>query len=89
MASQTASVYVLESIVRGHHVYKRMWTPHLGEQLRIQSEENENDPRAVAVLKDRVVVGHLPRESALFTSAAMPGDSLASSAVGSLLTDFK
>ena len=90
MASQSASVYVLESIVRGHHVYKRVWTPHLGEQLRIQREENnENDPRAVAVMKDSVVVGHLPRESALFTSAAMPGDSLASSAMESLLTDFK
>ena len=61
MASQTASVYVLEGNIRGHHVYKRVWTPHLGEQLRIQCEENnENDPRAVAVMKDSVVVGHLP-----------------------------
>ena len=60
-----SSVYVLESIVRGHHVYKRVWTPHLGEQLRIQREENnENDPRAVAVMKDSVIVGHLPRELA-------------------------
>ena len=27
-------------------------------------ENNENDPRAVAVLKDSIVVGHLPRQSA-------------------------
>ena len=55
MASQIAAadgVYVLESIVRGHHVYKRIWTTHVVEQIRLKHEENnENDQRAVAVLK--------------------------------------
>ena len=35
--------------------------PHVGEKLQLQrDEDNENDPRAVPVLKDSVVVGHLP-----------------------------
>ena len=66
MASQSvASVNVQESIVRGHHIYKCVWTPHVGEQLQMQREENnENDPRTVAIMKDSVIVGCLPRESA-------------------------
>ena len=36
----------------------------MGEQLRVKHENNENERRAVAVLKDSIVVGHLPRESA-------------------------
>ena len=37
----------------------------LGERLLIELEEtNSNDARAIAVQKDGVVVGHLPRETA-------------------------
>ena len=91
MASQSAAadgVYVLESVVRGHHVYKCIWTPHVGEQLRLKHEENnENDRRAVAVLKDSIVVGHF--STALLTSTVTPVGSPASTAVGSLLTGFR
>ena len=53
------------SVVRGHHIYKQMWTPHVGEKLQIKREENnENDLRTVAVLKDSAIVGHLLREIA-------------------------
>ena len=52
----------LESVVRGHHVYKRVWKPAIGEQLKLIREEcNEHDPRAVAIVKDERVVGHMPR----------------------------
>ncbi len=54
MASQDTSdlVHTLDSVVRGHHVYKRIWTPTVGEQLQLRPEEdNETDPRAVAILK--------------------------------------
>ncbi len=36
MASQDTSdlVHTLDSVVRGHHVYKRIWTPTVGEQLQ-------------------------------------------------------
>ena len=67
MASQgdTTESFILESVVRGHHIYKRIWTPVLGERLQVKVEEdNSNDARAVAVQKCGVVVGHLPREIA-------------------------
>ena len=58
IASQSADGGV-ESVVRGHHVYKRIWTPHAGEQLLLKCEESSDiDPRAVAIVKDGVVVGH-------------------------------
>ena len=66
MASQSADgLYVMESVVRGHHVYKRIWTPCVGEQLQLKHEEDSsNDLKAVAIVKDGIVVGDLPRESA-------------------------
>ena len=37
----------------------------MGEQLKLKHEEdNSNDVRAVAIAKDGVIVGHLPRELA-------------------------
>ncbi len=67
MASQDTSdlVHTLDNVVRGHHVYKQIWTPTVGEKLKIRPEEdNERDPRDVAVLKNGVIVGHLPRKTA-------------------------
>ena len=52
----------VEGVIRGHHVYKRIWAPHLGEQLTLAPEsDNDHDRRAVAVLKGSTVVGHVPR----------------------------
>ena len=49
---------VKESVVRGHHVYKAVWTPLIGEELPIFPEPgNVHDKRAVSV-----IVGHVPRE---------------------------
>ena len=59
-----ASTFSLESVVCGHHVYKRVWTPFIGEQLTLKHEDNANDWRAVSVIKIDAVVGHLPREVA-------------------------
>ena len=69
-ASESAGgLYVMESVVRGHHVYKCVWTPRIGEQLQCKHEENNsNDVRAVAIAKDGIVVGHLPRELTHLTS---------------------
>ncbi len=66
MASQDTSdlVHTLDSAVRGHHIYKRIWTPTVGEKLQLRPEEdNQSDPKAVAVLKHGVIVGHLPRKT--------------------------
>ena len=52
----------VENVIRGHHVYKRIWTPRLGEQLTLAPEsDNDHDRRAVAVLKGSTVIGHVPR----------------------------
>ena len=52
-----------ESCVNGYHVYKDIWNAALGEELQCQRERgNSSDLYAVAVLKDRTIVGHLPRK---------------------------
>jgi len=48
--------------VRGHHVYKEIWDPTIGEVMPGKREVgNSEDPLAVAMKRDRVIVGHLPR----------------------------
>ena len=63
---QMAAIYCKESVVRGHHVYKHVWTPAIGEVLPTKKERgNVSDPRAVAITKPDghgTVVGHVPRE---------------------------
>ena len=55
--------YDLESVVRGHHIYKRVWDPYLDELLTVQPEAgNDHDRHAVSVLKDGEIVGHVPKE---------------------------
>ena len=50
------------SCVRGHHVYDRIWTSTLGEELQCVTEDsNNNDPYPVAVMKRDDIVGHVPR----------------------------
>ena len=58
------SILLKESVIRGHHVFKNIWTPRLGEVLLVSQEAgNTHDRHAVALLKaDRTVVGHVPRE---------------------------
>ena len=54
------SVWKLESYVRGHNVYKDVWTPTIGEKLLCKMEpDNIKDKYAVCVQKDGVIVGHL------------------------------
>ena len=59
--SEDTNEFGLESVVRGHHVYKCLWAPHISKQLMLQHEEgNPSDSRAVAVMKNDAVIGHLP-----------------------------
>jgi hypothetical protein len=53
----------IQTTVRGHHVYKEVWSPRVGEELAVHCESgNNHDPFAVAVWKDDTIVGHVPRE---------------------------
>ena len=55
--------FLLESEVRGYHIYKSTWTPVVGTVLHIHSEPtNSHDPYAVAVIQDGQIVGHMPRK---------------------------
>ena len=57
-----ASTFDTTNCIRGHHVYKNVWTLTLGDELECRREgDNEFDRYAVAVLRRGVVVGHLPR----------------------------
>ena len=69
------SAYEFDSAVRGFHQYQSIWAPVLGEELLCKHEShNPHDSFAIAVTKDHVVVGHLPRKySALFWSFLRSG----------------
>ena len=56
------AVYLLESVILGHHVSKAVWNPVLGEVHCLALEEgNEHDRFAVCVKRNEII-GHIPRE---------------------------
>ena len=45
-------VLVVESVVRGYHLYKDVWSAAVGQRLPCQQERgNPHDPYAVAVME--------------------------------------
>ena len=63
--------YVMDSCIRGYHVYKDDWIPVIGEELQCARElDNRRDRYA---MKDGTTVGHLPAKisipSSLFLSS--------------------
>jgi len=59
-----SSQFVVKCSVRGHHVYKCIWSPCVGELFEAFCEEdNEHDKYAMAVHLNNclTVVGHIPR----------------------------
>ena len=56
----------MNSFVTGHHIYKDIWSPSIGELLECKRERsNRHDPKAVAVMKNGTVAGHVPREKCI------------------------
>lgn len=59
---------------RGFHVYREVWTPRLGQSLKVEQEiNNVHDPFAISLgtkipgkLTDKEIVGHIPREISRF-----------------------
>ena len=78
-------IYLYESVIRGHHVYKRIWTPTTGEILSVNSDPaNRHDRFARAVLKVGAIVGHVPREvSRIFQFFLMSGGKIMCEVTGS------
>ena len=54
------SVYKKESVVRGHHIYKKSWTAVIGEVLPVEREDNQHDDHAVDLMKNGGNIGHMP-----------------------------
>ena len=57
------ATHMVESCVRGFHVYQDIWTPTTGEGLPCQVEDShDTDPYAVAIKKRADIIGHVPRK---------------------------
>ena len=55
----------ISSFIHGYHAYQDFWTPVLTEELQLATEpDNPQDELAIAVLKSRRVVGHVPHQLA-------------------------
>jgi len=55
--------FTMDSMIRGYHVYKDIWSTFVGEVLYCRRDvRNHHDPFAVAVCKGTTVVGHVPRK---------------------------
>ena len=55
----------VESVVKGHHVFKEVWNAWKGDKFYLQVEEfNHCDRYAVAMVVDDESVGHVPRDVA-------------------------
>ena len=70
--------FSIESCVRGYHVYKATWSASVGEILFCQREErNVEDPFAVSIVRNGVIVGHVPRKiscvCSIYWSSALMG----------------
>ena len=53
---------MFDSAIRGHHIYKEIWNPDVEEELQCKMKHgNIHDMYAVAVTREDIVVGHLPR----------------------------
>ena len=67
-------VLEFETVARGHHIYKRVWTPVVGEKLHChhdtRDEAKSHDDYAIGIYKPvdaglkekETLVGHLPIE---------------------------
>ena len=69
MANQGNAVCVLQSVVRGYHIfYKAVWTPSVGEVLPVSREPGNGHNRyAVYVKRSGEIVGHVPRHNVVFS----------------------
>ena len=59
MADISTSVYEFDSVVRGHHIYKTVWTQPIDEMLQVAWEDtNKHSEVTVTINKGGYIVGH-------------------------------
>ena len=60
------SSLLVETVVRGCHIYQVLWEPHVGGTfIALHESGNGHDRHTMAIYQDSkagVVLGHLPRE---------------------------
>ena len=57
------SEFIIDSAIRGFHVYKSLWTLEIGKELStVQETANTHDRFAVAIWKGTLTIGHVPAE---------------------------
>ena len=55
--------YETPSCICGCHIYKNVWVSVVGEVLECErQQQSDKDRYAVAVKKDQMIIGHLPRK---------------------------
>ena len=64
-----AMKYQKKSVVRGHHIYKFIWTPTIGEEFLLEVEDGNEHKHAVASERSRTCATsrHLFETQRLFT----------------------
>ena len=64
--------YSIDSVIRGYHIYKDIWTAPIGAILHCGRESsNPSDPYTVAMSNGTVVVGHVPQVISAAYSASI------------------
>ena len=63
LSKQTESMeFSTDTVIRGHHIYKEIWVPVIGECVQCKIEPgNDHNLYAVAMRKHDRIVGHVPR----------------------------
>ena len=52
------AIFLYSNVIKGHHVYKTIWKPIIGECNDVHIEpSNRYDPFAVCIKKDGQVIG--------------------------------
>lgn len=63
MADAVTFEFTFQSCIRGYHIYKDIWEPKIDEEVNGHIEDNNDyDKFAVAFLKNKKIVGHVPLE---------------------------
>ena len=63
------AIFVLSSVIRGHHIYKTVWSLSTGEILEAAREpDNPHDHHAMCLRETEVIVGHVTSTSTLRSS---------------------
>ena len=61
--------FKFKSVIRGFHVYQKVWEPQLNEELHCLLEPaNEYDKNAVAIVRDDQIAGELESVCILYSA---------------------